>query len=471
MTDWLPPLVAVTVISLSGFLAILLFPCMLTSSSSDSNSSSRSAPNVLSQSALLKFLVALCIGTLLGDAVIHLIPDIFTSEYVIGPLAAPPNNSTINSTAITNMRNQIAQCIMQCSPSTECQADCWQGLSDAEETRSSTGTREPKQMEILEMAAAILLGLYFFYTVERLIQHKHGHHDHSINNSGTAGSCNNTDDTLQGSNEGGRNYAFKLIINCSRIILIPTDFVDSSSTLEDPLASRNSNDLEVGSCAETVGLLARSTPRTPIQSPPVRSLTASSAKSKLAQLTESVSDIRSFGWVVLMGEALHNIVDGLAIGAAFASSFQIGLGTALSILLHEIPHELGDFAIYINAGFTPIRALLINCFVNLTSFIGVIVSLSLVGSANSTSDPDDPDTGRSRLWVLAFTAGNFIYIALVDLIPELTRDDSAEHHDSGSRKRGWWKASKLTLLEHSGMLCGVGCMVLIKLYGEADGGE
>lgn len=110
---------------------------------------------------------------------------------------------------------------------------------------------------------------------------------------------------------------------------------------------------------------------------------------------------------MLMGEALHNIVDGLAIGAAFSSSLQIGLGTSLSILLHEIPHELGDFAIYVDAGFSPIRALLINCFVNLTSFIGVLISVLVVNSGNGGGG-EGQDVGgndsRSRLWVLAFTS-------------------------------------------------------------------
>lgn len=180
MTDWLPPLVAVTVISLSGFLAILLFPCILTSSSSPPSAS----PKSLAQSPLLKFLVALCIGTLLGDAVIHLIPDIFTSQYVLGPpiLIGTPSNVTI----LANTRSQISQCISQCStggvntemfPFDECQARCWQVI-DENDVRQGQPARDAKPAELLEMALAILFGLYFFYTVERLIQHRHGHHHH-----------------------------------------------------------------------------------------------------------------------------------------------------------------------------------------------------------------------------------------------------------------------------------------------------
>lgn len=71
-----------------------------------------------------------------------------------------------------------------------------------------------------------------------------------------------------------------------------------------------------------------------------------------------------------------------------------------------------------------------------------------------------------------YEAGNFIYIALVDLIPELTREDGKKPVATGAQKQqGRWKALRLTLLEHLGILFGVGCMVLIKLYGEAEGGE
>ena len=74
--------------------------------------------------------------------------------------------------------------------------------------------------------------------------------------------------------------------------------------------------------------------------------------------------------MILVGDGIHNFVDGIAIAAAFSASLRTGLSTSIAILLHELPHELGDFAIFIASGIGYRKALLLNLLSALTAFIG-----------------------------------------------------------------------------------------------------
>ena len=114
--------------------------------------------------------------------------------------------------------------------------------------------------------------------------------------------------------------------------------------------------------------------------------------------------------LVIVGDALHTFTDGVVIAAATLVSVPFGATTALAIIAHEIPQEAGDFAILLAAGHTPRRALLLN----LTSALGGVAGaclMLLVGSGLPDVLP----------YVLAFAAGNFLYVAMADLIPALHR--------------------------------------------------
>ncbi|KAF6121777.1 solute carrier family 39 member 5 [Phyllostomus discolor] len=118
----------------------------------------------------------------------------------------------------------------------------------------------------------------------------------------------------------------------------------------------------------------------------------------------------SITWMVLLGDGLHNLTDGLAIGAAFSHGFSSGLSTTLAVFCHELPHELGDFAMLLRAGF-PFRRLLLLSLVSGAlglggAALGVGLSLGPV--------PLTP-------WVFGATAGVFLYVALVDMLPALLR--------------------------------------------------
>lgn len=116
----------------------------------------------------------------------------------------------------------------------------------------------------------------------------------------------------------------------------------------------------------------------------------------------------------LVGDALHNFIDGLLIGATYMVSIPIGLATTLAIVFHEIPQEIGDFGVLIHAGMSTKKALLFNFFSALAALLGAIVSL-VIGLRAETYE----------LTLLPIAAGGFIYIAGSDLIPELKHDCEA----------------------------------------------
>ncbi len=129
--------------------------------------------------------------------------------------------------------------------------------------------------------------------------------------------------------------------------------------------------------------------------------TAENLKLDLRQIT-------SLGWMNLISDGLHNFVDGLALGAAWSVSLSLGLGTSLAILFHEIPQEISDFSILVRAGFPRRWALVANFLSAVPAFLGLVIAIPIAESAND-----------AQMWVLAITAGGFVYIAFVLLLPEL----------------------------------------------------
>ena len=118
--------------------------------------------------------------------------------------------------------------------------------------------------------------------------------------------------------------------------------------------------------------------------------------------------IKPLGFMVLISDGIHNLLDGIIIGASYLINIEIGIATTIAIILHEIPQEISDFGLLIHAGFTRKRALLVNFFSALLAVVGVGIAFSL-GENGETFIPA----------MLAFAAGGFIYIAGSDLVPEL----------------------------------------------------
>jgi len=118
-----------------------------------------------------------------------------------------------------------------------------------------------------------------------------------------------------------------------------------------------------------------------------------------------------FALMNLIGDAFHNMIDGMVIAGSFLVSIPLGISTTLAVAFHEIPQEMGDFGVLIHGGFSRYKALLLNFSVALTSIIGAIVILALNLKVEAVT-----------MFLVPFTAGGFIYIAASDLIPEMRKD-------------------------------------------------
>lgn len=108
----------------------------------------------------------------------------------------------------------------------------------------------------------------------------------------------------------------------------------------------------------------------------------------------------------LVGDSIHNFLDGLVISASFLTNISLGITTSLAILMHEIPQEIGDFAVLLHGGMKKKKALLFNFLTALTALIGAILGYFLYNSI-------------SLNFLIPIAAGGFIYIAMTDIIPEL----------------------------------------------------
>ena len=116
---------------------------------------------------------------------------------------------------------------------------------------------------------------------------------------------------------------------------------------------------------------------------------------------------------ILVGDAFHNFADGVVIAGAFLVDTNLGLLATLAVMAHEIPHEIGDFMILLNAGFTRQRAFMFNLISGLSAVIGGVIGYFVL------------DTMQDLLpYALAVAAASFIYIALSDLLPEMMRRSS-----------------------------------------------
>lgn len=119
---------------------------------------------------------------------------------------------------------------------------------------------------------------------------------------------------------------------------------------------------------------------------------------------------KASGTLVLVGDALHNVLDGVLIAAAFLTDVHLGIVTALAIMAHEIPQEVGNFAVLLNSGVSRQRALILNLVTSLTAVLGGVLGYFALEQAL-----------RALPFALAVAAASLLYVAVADLIPGLHR--------------------------------------------------
>uniref|UniRef100_A0A8C8R584 Solute carrier family 39 member 10 n=1 Tax=Pelusios castaneus TaxID=367368 RepID=A0A8C8R584_9SAUR len=156
--------------------------------------------------------------------------------------------------------------------------------------------------------------------------------------------------------------------------------------------------------------------------------------------------IANIAWMVIMGDGIHNFSDGLAIGAAFSAGLTGGISTSVAVFCHELPHELGDFAVLLKAGMTVNQAIVYNLLSAMMAYVGMLIGTAVGQYANNIT-----------LWIFAVTAGMFLYVALVDMLPEML------HGDGDNEEHGYCPVGQF-ILQNLGLLLGFVIMLVIALY-------
>jgi len=123
--------------------------------------------------------------------------------------------------------------------------------------------------------------------------------------------------------------------------------------------------------------------------------------------------VHTFTYMNLIGDSIHNFIDGLIMATSFVISIPLGMTTTMAIALHEIPQEIGDFGVLIYGGFTKKKALVLNFLTALTAVLGGLIGFFISNMVENV-----------KLIILPFAAGGFLYIAASDLIPEIRKETS-----------------------------------------------
>nr|AKN21666.1 slc39a-1 [Schmidtea mediterranea] len=168
---------------------------------------------------------------------------------------------------------------------------------------------------------------------------------------------------------------------------------------------------------------------------------------EIIHLDKTKKGIAPVAWMVVFGDSLHNLVDGMSIGAGFSQSVILGVSISLAVLCEELPHELGDFAVLLTAGMSVKQAVFWNLMSAMTCYLGFIIGV-IVGDITSAS-----------VWIFAFAGGMFLYISLVDMMNNIieTIDDMIAS----------WKHKALTFaLQNLGLFTGYATILVLSLYSD-----
>ncbi|XP_015917728.1 zinc transporter ZIP10 [Parasteatoda tepidariorum] len=374
--QWLFSSFAVLIISLCGLLSVAVIPIM----------------QKWFYHTLLQFLVGLAVGSLSGDALLHLMPHAM--------LGGEGSHSHGDPLSLVETER----------------AAIWRGF-------------------------AALFGIFFFFVAERLLATYASYRKEKKENIGMKVVDLNLDSPATYNGNVGeklsqyRNSSFN--INPNEKEMVRMFQVGGTRKLScDSLHSLEMN------CDGAKTFSSESCGSVTYKPEPSQAPVVNNGHGHSHHHSHEVPDsISAVALMVIMGDGLHNFCDGLAIGAAFASGIEGGISTAVAVFCHELPHELGDFAMLLKTGMKVKEALFYNGLSSVLCFIGMGIGISLGNVHSATS------------WVFAATAGMFLYIALVDMLPELNASG-----DSNTQP------SQLLAIQLLGICSGVSIMLLIANY-------
>lgn len=156
--------------------------------------------------------------------------------------------------------------------------------------------------------------------------------------------------------------------------------------------------------------------------------------------------VASFAYLLLFGDSLHNFIDGIAIGGAFTQSIMTGITVTISVLCEELPHELGDFAVLIQAGMSWRKALTFNFLSQCLSYLGLVIGIA-AGSSGGVGE-----------YILALAAGMFLYISLVSIM------NSMKISIESAEPEGVKAVLKVLLFQNIGFLIGVALLFTLSIF-------
>jgi len=158
--------------------------------------------------------------------------------------------------------------------------------------------------------------------------------------------------------------------------------------------------------------------------------------------------IATVAWMIIFGDGLHNLIDGISIGASFSESIPSGISVSAAVLCEEFPHELGDVAILISAGMSIKQALVYNLLSAMSCYIGFAIGV-VVGNVNE----------ELTSYTFGFAGGMFLYISLACMMPEMKC--VLEKALETSLRQGL----QVLLLQALGVFAGIGSMACMAMYG------
>ncbi|CAF0895566.1 unnamed protein product [Adineta steineri] len=175
----------------------------------------------------------------------------------------------------------------------------------------------------------------------------------------------------------------------------------------------------------------------------------------LNSLVQNLKAMKAAGWMIFLGDMLHNFIDGLTLGAAFMVSIGEGLRMSLPIICEEFPHELGDIAVLLSSGLSIGQALVVNFLAACSCYLGFFIGAKL------------GELEEFHGWIYALAGGMFVYIGLADMIPELvSMGDEVEKDFMNSQKPiTIYLKLKILFYQNSGVILGIAIMFLLAKYG------